>query len=86
MKRQMVNTDHKAFKDLVEYMFKLDPKKRPSAKDCLKHHFFQIKITDETCTEQAQELNMDNIDLRNQSKSTEKTNGSLSTLSQCNER
>jgi serine/threonine protein kinase len=62
-------------------MFVLDPKKRPSADECLKHPFFQAKIRDETNLPENQESEKEYLDLRTQSKSTEKTNGSLSTLS-----
>ena len=31
---------HRMFKDLLKYMLKIDPKERPSATDCLNHHFF----------------------------------------------
>ena len=32
--------DHINFKELLKFMLKLDPNKRPSASECLKHPFF----------------------------------------------
>jgi hypothetical protein len=37
-----------AFKKFLAFMFVIDPKKRPSAEECLRHEFLQIKIADET--------------------------------------
>jgi len=31
---------HRLFKDLIKFMLKIDPKERPSARDCLSHNFF----------------------------------------------
>jgi len=32
--------EHVTFRNLLLYMFKIDPNLRPSAKDCLQHPFF----------------------------------------------
>ena len=34
--------EHSAFRDLLLFMFKVDPGKRPGAVECLQHPFFKI--------------------------------------------
>jgi serine/threonine protein kinase len=34
---------HVQFKDLIKFMMKIDPFERPSASECLKHQFFNIR-------------------------------------------
>ena len=67
-------------------MFVLDPKKRPSADECLKHTFFSLKIKDETRNQSQYNFEREYFEARNQSKSTEKTDGSFSTESIANNR
>ena len=34
---------HVQFKELIKFMMKIDPYERPSASECLKHQFFNIR-------------------------------------------
>lgn len=69
------SSDHKAFKEFLEFMFQQDPKKRPSANECSKHPFFQLQIKDETKRVENEAAEQG---FRQESKSTEKTRGSTS--------
>ena len=40
------NESHKSFLDLLEFMMKLDPKERPTAREALDHPFFSLKIAE----------------------------------------
>jgi serine/threonine protein kinase len=38
----LVLPEHKDFADFLYFLFAIDPKKRPTAKEALKHSFFHI--------------------------------------------
>ena len=37
---------HHAFCEFIQFLMKIDPEKRPSAKEALKHDFFKTNFTD----------------------------------------
>ncbi len=43
----LILPDHEEFKDFIKYLVQIDPLKRPSAREALKHKFCKSKITSE---------------------------------------
>ena len=44
--KYLVDKSHKVFGNFIKYIMKIDPYKRPCAKDALKHKFFKTKFID----------------------------------------
>lgn len=63
-------TEHQEFKELLEFMLKIDPNHRPSAKECLNHGFFK---KDEIKGVETAKEDFNAIQLIRNSKSTEKS-------------
>ena len=43
---ESVCTRHRVFRDFIQFLLKIDPKERPSAKEALGHQFFRTNFTD----------------------------------------
>lgn len=70
---QSSRMEHLVFKDLLKMMFVLDPNKRPTAADILRHPFLQLGFTiDDETTFHKRDYSVE-TGTRQESKSTEKT-------------